>query len=96
MTIETEVSETEISQRIYSELYQSVIVAHMTLEQIDPENQELKLIEFGTTPEDASYISFTTGFEGRYGGQGLITALYSYKYSLEQEIQVRFRPSETL
>jgi len=74
----------------------TITVAHMTLEQIDPKNQELKLVGFNTNPEDASYISFTTGFEERYGGQALTAALYSYKNRLEQEIQVRFRPSETL
>jgi len=96
MTVETDLFTAGLSQEIYRGLYEIVTVAHMTLEQADPKNPELKLIKFNTNPECASYISFTKGFEERYLGQGLITALYSYKNRLEQEVQVRFRPYETL
>lgn len=96
MTIETQVFPIRISQAIYRELYETITVAHMTLEQIDPKNPELKLIKFNTNHEAPSCISFTNAFEERYLGQGLTTALYSYKNRLEQEVQVCFKPSETL
>ena len=96
MTVETDLFTAGLSQEIYRGLYEIVTVAHMTLEQADPKNPELKLIKHKTNPDGASYILFTKGFEERYLGQGLITALYSYKNRLEQEVQVRFRPYETL
>ena len=96
MTVETEVLSSTLTEEVYRDLYEIVLVAHMTLEQADPKNPELKLIKHKTNPDGASYILFTKGFEERYLGQGLITALYSYKNRLEQEVQVRFRPSETL